>query len=415
MDAYLALREHEEASLSNEVSVQVVDAIQGLAGVLRPRRGQVARVNQNVEVRNFIGSVRLADGTILEVEPKVPTDSRWQDAVVQLLTDSSRISVTGSQRSSQGENRHDLTSVIAFEYERRLNRALRKDGPIQVFERQNHRSRRISAQLDIGAYTRTSWRDPTMFPVRRDELTIGNDFARGLSLVSRSFRRSVTDAALSARLRNLESEVIPGSALPSYLNPATATRRLPAQWSSFKPAWDIAAAVLRNRSIINDPGHYAGLEVAMEPWPLLETLLERTLDFIGRDFTSMLAPREKKNYAILESGGIAAGTVVPDGVLEYPDGRVAATFEAKYTRPGAQPKEDHRYQALSTAAVLRSPNSILVYPGNEKPKIYEVQGFGGKPSKLATIGLDLYGYRRDSGAESRAVQIMELLVAMDGA
>lgn len=408
MESRLRLREHEGCELARDSASLVIDAIQGLASTLKPRIAQVARTDGVVEVRNFVGSVRMSDGTVLEVEPKVEVESTWPNAVVQLLREDSRISVTGSQRSRQGKPRRDLTAVIAFEYARRLERALSKDGPLQVFERQRHTSRRLNGQLEVGRYARNAWRDPISFPIRRDELTVANDFARGLSLVSHAFRKSVTESALSSRLRRLESAVIPGHALPDHIDPAAASRRMPAQWASYRPAWDIAAAVLRNRSIINDPGHSVGLEVAVEPWPLLETLLERHLDAVELG-SSGLRSRRKVKYPVLVRNGVTAGEVEPDGVLEDAAGEVVATFEAKYTRPGPHPKEEHRYQALATAAVLHSPLSVLVYPGNEAPKIYDVQGFNGQPAQLATIGLDLYRYERDVGVAVGAQRITELV------
>lgn len=188
---------------------------------------------------------------------------------------------------------------------------------------------------------------------------------------------------------------------------------MPLQWANHRPAWDIASAVLRNRSIINDPGHSVGLEVAVERWPLLETLLERSLVGIERAKVGMVSG-EKKNHPILKIGDSVAGEVVPDGVLHSSTGGVVATFEAKYTLPGPHPKDGHRYQALATAAVLNSPIAVLVYPGTEAPKIYDVQGFNGRPAMLATMGLDLYGYERTSGAEKRAAEILELLDAATG-
>lgn len=410
MEPRLRLREHEGRELTRDSGAMVMDAIQGLEATLRPRFPQVSRSHGIVEVKNFIGSVRMSDGTVLEVEPKVPVGQEWPDAVVRLLAENSRISVTGSQRSRPGDARRDLTAVIAFEYARRLERALAKDGPLQVFERQRHASRRLNGQLDIGAYMRSAWRDPTLFPVRRHELTVANDFARGLSLTSHAFRRSVTDTALASKLLRLESAVIPGHALPEYLNPAAADRRLPAQWANYRPAWDIASAVLRNRSIINDPGHLVGLEVAVEPWPLMETLLERSLEAVER-MDKALVRRPKQKYPILKFGHVTAGEVEPDGVLEDNTGRVVASFEAKYTRPSTHPKEEHRYQALATAAVLGSSLAVLVYPGSEGPKLYNVQGFNGQPALLATLGLDLYSYERESGAEIRARRILQVLEA----
>lgn len=410
MESRLCLREHEERELHPERGSLVVNAIQRLATTLKPRVTQVSRNGDAVEVKNFVGSVRMSDGTILEVEPKVAVNGQWPQAVVQLLRGDSRISVTGSQRSRPSTAQSDLTAVIAFEYARRLEAALSKDGPLQVFEQQNHSSRRPNGQLDISMYARTAWLDPVLFPIRREELTVANDFSRGLSLVAHAFRRSVADLMLSARLRRLESAVIPGHPLPAYLNPSVASRPMPAQWSAYRPAWDIAAAVLRNRALINDPGHSVGLEVAVEPWPLLESLLDRCLDQVERS-SSMYTSVPKRRYPILKSGNYVAGEVEPDGVLRNSSGNVVATFEAKYTRPGPNPSEAHRYQALSAAAVLHAPVAVLIYPGKEAPRVYDVQGFNRQPARLATIGLDMYGYERDFGAAKRADVILRLISA----
>lgn len=390
----------------------VVDAVQGLSKVLRPRIQQVSQTDGVVQVRNLVGSVRMSDGTVLEVEPKVQTSSKWPLAVVQLLNEDTRISVTGSQKSRHGNVHSNLTGVIAFEYARRLERAISKDGPLQLFERQHYKSRRLNGQLDVGSYALNAWRNPVLFPVQRDELTVANDFAKGLSLVSRAFRRSIENGSLSARLLRLESAVLPGYPLPEHINSYVAERALPSQWSNYRPAWDIAAAVLRNRSIINDPGHSFGLEVAVEPWPLLETLLERSLKAVERVSNSMRLGRKLK-YPILQIGHSIVGAVEPDGILRDRSGKVVATFEAKYTVSSSHPKEEHRYQALATAAVLHSPIAVLIYPGSETPKIYDVQGFNGQPAQLATVGLDLYDYERGIGDEKRASIIIELIKAAE--
>ena len=107
MESRLRLREHEGHELPRERGSMVIDAIQGLATTLKPRIAQVSRSDAVVEVKNFIGSVRMSDGTVLEVEPKVPVDGRWAHAVVQLLREDSRISVTGSQQARPGTRRRD--------------------------------------------------------------------------------------------------------------------------------------------------------------------------------------------------------------------------------------------------------------------------------------------------------------------
>lgn len=408
MDGRLPFTEHVAQILSESTAREVATAINQLRPTLRPRFHQVLRLDNQVEVRNLIGSVRLDSGAVLEVEPKVPVDFNWAASVVQLLDDSTRISVTGSQRSSEGAKRPDLTTAIAYEYARRLEGALAAEGAIQVFERQHHNERRLSGHLRVTEWVKQSVLDPARFPVQRDELTAANEFSRGLSLVAGYFRRSALDPALASRLRRLESAILPGQPLPSYVSPAVAQLKMPTQWKRYRGAWDIAAAVLRNRSIIGDPGHSIGLEVAIEPWPLLETLLLRSLQAVEQGSGLGFEAPAKTNYPLLTQGPRTRASVEPDGVLRK-QGQVVATFEAKYTNPDVAPSEAHIYQALTAAAVLHSPLAVLVYPNDQAPQSFEVTGFNGRPSRLATIGLDLYHYQRDGGAEERAAKLYALM------
>ena len=404
----LTFVENEPQTLPRETAEEISRTIEELKGTLRPRLPQCVQEGQTITLRNLIGSVRLPSGRVLEVNPKVPVDSTWAGAVVQLLTDESRISVTGSQRSQQSRPRNDLTTAIAFEYARRLELALAKEGPVQVYERHHLDSRRLNGRLDISRWVRSAPLQPTKFPLGRDEFTVGNDFSRGLSLVAGYFRRSALDASLASRLRRLESAVIPGMPLPSYVDPTVANRRLPAQWPTFRTAWDIAAAVLRNRSIVGDPGHSVGLEVAVEPWQLLETLLERTLESVGRATGGEIQSERKTTHGLLFQNGRMVQPVIPDGVLTS-RGRVVASFEAKYTNPMLIPAEPHIYQTLAAAGVLDAPLAILIYPTGAPLQVYDVRARGSQEMKLATIGLDLIEYRRDGGADERAAKLIEVI------
>ena len=406
----LAFTENEPQTLSKDLADEVTEAVEELKRTLRPRLQQCVREGNTITLRNLIGSVRLQSGQVLEVTPKVPVDAKWAESVVQLLTDETRIAVSGSQRSQQSRPRNDLTTAIAFEYARRLERALAKEGPIQVYERQHHTSRRLNGRLDVGRWVRSSVLEPTKFPVSRDEFAVSNDFSRGLSLVAGYFRRSALDASLAARLRRLESAVLPGQPIPSYVDPTVAVRRLPSQWALFRPAWDIAAAVLKNRSIIGDPGHSVGLEVAVEPWQLLETLLRRTLDEVRRITDGNIQGERKTTHGLLFQDGRIVQPVIPDGVLTQ-DGRVIASFEAKYTDPALIPAEAHIYQTLTAAGVLDAPMAILIYPTDAPVQVFDAKTHRDRPLRLLTLGLDLFGYTRDGGAADRANDLLRVLDA----
>lgn len=79
------LREHEPAALSPTTADSIISAVGALDPVLKPRFRQVVRVDGGAEVRNFVGSVRLGDSSVLEVDPKVPAKQNLAEAVAQLL------------------------------------------------------------------------------------------------------------------------------------------------------------------------------------------------------------------------------------------------------------------------------------------------------------------------------------------
>lgn len=401
MPGRLVARENERLTTGPAIRTRLECAVAELNATLRPRRPVATFDDSGVTFRNVVGSARLADGTILEVSPKVDGSDSWPDAVVQLIDSNTRIVVTGSQRSQPSSRRNDLSAALALEYARRLEYALRAEGPPHVYERHHLSSRRLNGRLDLTKWVRSAVLDPARFPISRDELTAANDFSRGLSLVAGWLRRVSDNPEVTARLRRLQTAVVPGYAVPTSVNPAVSRRPMPPQWGKYRPAWDIAAAMLRNRSVIGDPGRAAGLEIAVEPWPMLETALTRALrEICAQDSTFARMP--KTTHTLLStSTGEQALSVIPDGVLSR-HGEVFATFEAKYTVAGTTPTSDHAQQALTAAAALSSPLAIIVYPGDQPVHSFSVSGFQGTPTTLVTVGLNLFSYTRRGGDAQRA-------------
>lgn len=410
MSERLTFREFEPARLDRGERNELLAAMPALNEQLAPRMRQYRVDGDSVTLSNLVGSFTLPGGGIAEVAPKIRTDD-WTTAVIHLLSSKTRLAVAGSQRSRSSQRRDDLSAALALEYARRLERALRREGPLQVYERKHDTTRRWSGRLDVTRWMRTVALDPARFPMSRDELSVSNDFTRGLSVIAGLLSRSAAGGELASRLRRLQADVVPGQPIPSFVNPSVARRRLPAQWAAYVPAWDIAAPLLRNRSVVGDAGHATGLEVAVEPWPLLETLLERALRVVAERTTGLFLEPKKTHPLLLTSntGGIAQ-SVEPDGVLRWSDGRVAAAFEAKYS--GAEtPKRDHVFQALTTAAALDSPLSLLVYPGKFVESTFEVVGFHGRPVRLVALGMDMFGYRSGSGDIERADALERAIAA----
>ncbi|WP_312977281.1 5-methylcytosine restriction system specificity protein McrC [Corynebacterium sp.] len=412
MSERLYLREYEKAQLPPAKLRDLTDAAAQLHTELRPTIRQFRRDARGASLGNVVGSVALPNGDVAVIEPKIPTDD-WTTSVVHLLTDETRLAVTGSQHSRPSERKNDLTAAIALEYARRLDSALRKDGPILQYIQLHEVTRKWRGRLDVTSWTRTSMIDPTRFPMTRDELAILNDFSRAMSVVAGFLAKSAAGQNTASRLRKLQTEVIPGVAVPTFVNPAVARRRLPTQWGSYAPAWDIAAPILRNQFIVGNPGRSIGLEVAVEPWRLLETLLERALSVVANaDNDVHLEPKTKHTILTpqydesVELSKSFPRAVAPDGLLRQSDGQVMATFEAKYA---TGPKRDHVYQALATAAALESPHAFLIYPWDSPAQHYAVTGFYGRPRLLTTVGVNLFGYRRGTSDQSLATTLRNLI------
>ncbi|MDR1213549.1 MAG: McrC family protein [Propionibacteriaceae bacterium] len=395
--------------MSADLARAIKTASQSLKHVLRPRFSQVGIDDRTVTFTNLVGSFRLDTGEIVKVRPKTDHGQDWAGSVARLLTPNTRVGITGSSHSRRRESGADsaLAVAIRIEYGRRLERALRSDGPVQAYERVSETTHRLRGRLQVTDWLRTAALKPTDFPVVRDELTIHNDFARAMALVAEAFARSTASPQLASKLHRLASNMTVGESIPARVNPAVTSRDLPPQWAKFDTAWDIARSFLNNRSLMGGPGRWHGFEVSVEPWPLLEELLQRALQTIVRQglVPGVVNVPPKNRYGLLR--GTSGLTVEPDGVV-MGDGRTLASFEAKYTTKVRE--RDHVFQAVTTAAVLQSPLAVLVYPGDEGVHVEDVAGHNGNPGHLATLGLGMYRYGGLASDIENAKKIADAMV-----
>ncbi|MGH3651671.1 5-methylcytosine restriction system specificity protein McrC [Glutamicibacter sp.] len=406
-------REHQPQLVPVEIIPNVLEAVGRVSAILRPTLNQFKIIGREVEFKNIVGSIGLANGDRLVVEPKVESRSNWADSVIQLLEHETRISVSGSRRSGDSQIRNDLSEAVGYEYARRLRLALRKDGPIQIYRRKEFESTRISGQLLVGKWMRKAFAHPFTFPQVKDELSAVNPFTYGLSMVARILSRTVANKHVSAELRELATLAAPGQSASFAIDRSIVSLRLPSQWSAYQPAWDIAKVVLENRSLISESGRNFGLDIAVEPWPLLETLLTRCLEALAQISDGEFEVHSKAKHPLLADSQNVVTNVIPDGLIFF-RGAPFATFEAKYTKMGKLPKEAHVYQALATAAALNSPIAFLVYPTECSVRTLQVTGFAGRPVKLVLLGLGMYSYERSQGDLDRARQILSILSSLRG-
>jgi hypothetical protein len=382
---------------------------------LRPRFRLLSENAGQFTISGVIGTVSLGPGKVLQVTPKTSPNEDWIAAVLDLLIGSDRIDAAGERTAGLSPNRRSLLEVLAAIYAARLKRAIRRDGPLLLIERTEADLPHLKGRLQATPWIRhAAWR-PHRLPVSFDRLTPNNDFSRALSAVA----LILADVTQSVQTRNALLEAArtlrPGFPQWAPVTLGVATRRLPPQWSVYQPAWSIAAAILARRSLLRRRGVYQGVSIVIEAWPLLERLLERALSkavqiarLAGRDLS--VSPKQSKTLLTPLVGlGAQEHCVIPDGRLL--DGRATvATFEAKYKAPdGAQPDRADIYQALCAAATHESPLAVLIYPESFPPAWWRVEGFAGRPSHFAAVGLGLFSYRHGTGDFERGETILKLL------
>src|SRR5262249_29580537 len=147
-----------------------------------------------------------------------------------------------------------------------------------------------------------------------------NDFSRAMAFVARLLAGATTDHRVRSSLLESATALRPGFAEDVRVDPAVARRPLPEQGGGYRPAWSIAVAVLTRTSLLRATGQHHGVEVAIEAWPLLERLLERSLDEASRVAQMhgqqiVRVPKGGTPLLVSPSAGGSPRGVVPDGQL----------------------------------------------------------------------------------------------------
>ena len=412
----ISVHEGVPFSVSDDLAIKLRSAAARLTTQLRPRLSCFKEDRGQFVIQNVIGTIRLDDTTTVEVSPKIGPDKDWVSAVLDLLEGVDRIDVAGERLGGLTPRRPELLDVLGSVYAVRLRRALRRDGPLRLIERRNEVLGLFRGKLKTVQYVIHAQRYPHRFPVSFDELSVDNDFSRGMALVARLLSTVSTSPQVRASLVESAAALRPNFPETVRVHPSIVSRPFPPQWSVYRPAWSIAVAVLSRMSLLHTTGRHHGVEVAIEAWPLLERLLKRALDEASSITSAVDQPleREPKPSSLLlkaSTSNLSSRSVEPDGQL-VSRSNTAATFEAKYSPRGTGsvwPAREHVFQAVATASACRSPLAVLVYPENFEPCWWDVQVAGGHPGHLVAIGLDLFSYRRGPGDHERGKRLVRLL------
>jgi hypothetical protein len=363
---------------------------------------------------NLIGTID-AGRCVIEVAPKTEPGADWIASVLSLLVGSDPVDAAGERAAGLSTARSDLVEALGTIFAARLGKAIRRDGPISVMSRERQTGSTLRGQLLVSDWVRSAFLNPARFPQTVGTLTTDNDFSKALAFVADMFATNVRRQRTRAVLRELTQMLRPGLPVPTSAPAGVELRELPPQWSVYRPAWSIAAAVLARRSVLGPQGTKAGVSIAIEPWPLLERLLERSLSAatrLAKVEGRLLSVGLQTEHAILKPVGGTAGTVHtvrPDGLL-LEGAAPLASFEAKYRAysPSEGPLRSEIYQAMAAARAVAAPLAVLVYPGKVDPGSWRVTTDGDSPCTVSVIGLDMFNYRR-AGDDQLGKQILALV------
>lgn len=391
-----------------------------LNGRLRPTLPLFQDTAKGVVPTNIVGTVKLNASTVIRIRPKVGQGDDWMAAALDLMVPE-RATFAGHRHARRGARKRSLEAGLAAIYNDRLGRALRTDGPIEVTHSEFAFSGSLDGQLDVERWLLGKSMREIAFPVQRTVLDADNEFTEALAFAAALLSRSAGGGPLRSSLSKLAQEIRPGLPAVMSVDPGIIGRPFPQQWSRYQEAWSIAQVVLDSASFSAQQGRLAGVEVALEPWKLLEELLDRSLNELVRHLRTehvLWTNSRQEKFAILRREGIAGGPLSrlvghrfakPENVLTSPNGTVA-TFEAKYSRPGGpRAIRGHMYQAIVAAAYARSPIAVLVYPELAQPVHWRTANDRTAVRDVWAIGLDLFGYSSRVGLQERANTLRQIL------
>lgn len=414
MQARIAVREGEPFTLDPEFRDPLRSTLFRLQREMSLSFPALREDERGFTIWNLIGSIDIGR-MIVEVAPKTDPRDDWVASILSLLVGTDAVDAAGERSAGHSAERADLVEALGAALAARLTKAVRRDGPIMILSRERHVRATLRGKLLVTEWLRSASINPARFPQEYGVLSADNDFSKALAFVADRFARVVRRPLVRAALRELRELLRPGLPIPSAAPAGVELRQLPPQWGVYRPAWAIAAAVLARRSLLGPQGVQSGVSIAIEPWPLLERLLERSLrgavEFARSNGRSLSSAEQATRMILERSAGSAAAHhyLRPDGVL-LENGAAVATFEAKYQAydPQKGPREKDVYQALAAARACNAPLAVLVYPGKLAPARWRVMLPGPHPARLAVLGLDMFDYRR-AGERSRGQQILDLV------
>ena len=409
----LAVREGRPFTLAGERPDLLRTAFVAATAKLGLRVGGLTDLGASrFRIDNVIGTLIVGE-TELDIAPKCEVGDDWIGSVLALM-ENGRV-IPAGERAGDAGARTTLIDAMARTYADRLTDVLATEGPITLITRREVSGSFLSGRLNVSKWASSASWQAHVFPSEVQELSRRNEYNDALAHVAVLLSAATNSVRLRTCLVDLAAQLSSGRSAPLTLPTGIEERQLPGQWMSYSPAWTIAQMVLRQRVPLSDRRMLDGMSLAIEPWPLLETLLDRSLKRVvalNRDVRPDLRTTKQKEVRFMEpiGGGHAPAVLRPDSIL-VEGTRVIANFEAKYRDFSAtgRPLREECYQAITASRAVGSPLAVLVYPGRLAPRSWTVLEDGPHPKRLTVVGLEMFSYRRGTGDIERAHLLMSLL------
>ncbi|MEE3500478.1 5-methylcytosine restriction system specificity protein McrC [Acidiphilium acidophilum] len=382
-----------------------------IARNLKLRLGGVTRLSGALRFDNMIGSIVTRRASI-ELAPKTDPGQNWIHSVLDLLDDRP-IAVSNDAPASDSASDASFMAVIAKIFSGRLSDALAVEGAITAIMSTYSRSPVLSGRLRVNEWILRASYDGHRFPVDQQVLSADNAYAQTLAYVGRYLAQHTPETRVRRQLLECVETLTGGREVAAP--PANAIGLdLPVQWGAYDPAWTIAQMVLKQRARFGPRSLSYGMSLVIEPWILLERLVERTLKHLAQRLSisgEMFTSRAQKR-AVLLSGSIRENSIYsrPDCVL-FRGGVPIVNCEAKYrdyARTDA-PLPEEVYQAVTAGRALGTLIAVLVYPNTMPSRTFTIQKSGHPPETLVILGVDMFGYRKSVGERERANKLLPLL------
>jgi hypothetical protein len=116
----------------------------------------------------------------------------------------------GERAAGLSPNRRSLLEVLASIYAARLERAIRRDGPILLIKRQSSTDTFLKGKLDVTKWTASAVWQPHRFPIAFSALSVDHEFSQALVTTAQILASLSRSSDTQGRLRSAARALRPG-------------------------------------------------------------------------------------------------------------------------------------------------------------------------------------------------------------